>query len=39
MSQRFENPLTFRREFGHTPSEVRRASTRTLREISKNLKV
>lgn len=30
---------TFRREFGRTPSEVRRnASTRTLRELSKNLK-
>jgi len=31
---------TFRREFGRTPSAVRRhASSRTLREISKNLKV
>jgi AraC-like DNA-binding protein len=29
----------FRREFGHTPSEVRRASVRKLREMSKNLKV
>jgi AraC family transcriptional regulator len=30
----------FRREFGHTPSEVRRAASRKiLREMSKNLKV
>jgi AraC-like DNA-binding protein len=29
----------FRREFGHTPSEVRHASVRRLREMSKNLKV
>jgi AraC-like DNA-binding protein len=29
----------FRREFGRTPSDVRRAAGRTLREMSKNLKV
>jgi AraC-like DNA-binding protein len=29
----------FRREFGHTPSEVRGASSQTLREMSKDLKV
>jgi AraC-like DNA-binding protein len=29
----------FRREFGHTPSAVRGASSRTLREMSKDLKV